>query len=108
MKVVRVFGTPTVADNASNGISRLSSPSTMTSLSPGRSSMEGDYRNGLMPLTESNNPNSRMLKKDLVGSEEFGLVGASRKFLQLVAAFDIGSVTPVVAVAREVACYKRV
>ncbi|KAM1213291.1 hypothetical protein ACFX2G_004803 [Malus domestica] len=66
MKVVRVFGTSTAADNASNGISRLSSPSTMTSLSPGRSSMEGDYGNGLMPLTESNNPNSRMLKKDLV------------------------------------------
>ncbi|KAM1005565.1 hypothetical protein ACFX2A_002410 [Malus domestica] len=66
MKVVRVFGTPTAADNASNGISRLSSPSMMTSLSPGRSSMEGDYGNGLMPLIESNNPNSRMLKKDLV------------------------------------------
>ncbi|CAN6701706.1 unnamed protein product [Malus baccata var. baccata] len=73
MKVVRVFGTPTAADNASNGISRLSSPSTMTSLSPGRSSMEGDYGNGLMPLTESNNPNSRMLKMDLVGSGEFGV-----------------------------------
>ncbi|KAM1039575.1 hypothetical protein TB2_028504 [Malus domestica] len=66
MKVVRVSGTPTAADNASNGILRLSSPSTMTSLSPGRSSMEKDYRNGLMPLTESNNPNSIMLKNDLV------------------------------------------
>ncbi|KAM1655289.1 hypothetical protein ACFX2K_007573 [Malus domestica] len=66
MKVVRVSGTPTAADNASNVISRLSSPSTMTSLSPGRSSTGGDYGNGLMPLTESNNPNSSMLKKDLV------------------------------------------
>ncbi|TQE05380.1 hypothetical protein C1H46_008970 [Malus baccata] len=66
MNVVQVSGTPTAVDNASNGISRLSSSSTMTSFSPGRSSMEGDYGNGLMPLTESNNPNSRMLKKDLV------------------------------------------
>ncbi|KAM1041501.1 hypothetical protein ACFX2I_030652 [Malus domestica] len=66
MKVVRVSGTPRAADNASSGISRLSSPSTTTSLSPGRSSTEGDYGNGLMPLTESNNPNSSMWKKDLV------------------------------------------
>ncbi|KAM1431263.1 hypothetical protein ACFX2I_047235 [Malus domestica] len=35
-------------------------------INEGRSSMEGDYGNGLMPLIESNNPNSRMLKKDLV------------------------------------------
>ncbi|KAM1055379.1 hypothetical protein ACFX13_029610 [Malus domestica] len=66
MNVVQVSGAPTAVDNASNGISRLPSLSTMTSFSPGRSSMEGDYGNGLMPLTKLNNPNSRMLKKDLV------------------------------------------
>ncbi|VVA35442.1 PREDICTED: SORBI_3003G102400 [Prunus dulcis] len=74
MKVVRVSGNQVAAENASSGISRLSSPSTTTSLSPGRSSTEGEYDpqrvnfsgHGLMPLTERNNPSNSLWKKDLV------------------------------------------
>ncbi|KAM1400107.1 hypothetical protein ACFX2F_027429 [Malus domestica] len=60
-----------IANHGSSQQSRGESETRETQLgsseiNEGRSSMEGDYGNGLMPLTESNNPNSRMLKKDLV------------------------------------------
>ncbi|KAM1183031.1 hypothetical protein FF1_001402 [Malus domestica] len=67
-----------IANHGSSQQSRGESETRETQLgsseiNEGRSSIEGDYGNGLMPLTESNNLNSRMLKKDLVGSEEFGV-----------------------------------
>ncbi|KAM1261947.1 hypothetical protein ACFX13_027846 [Malus domestica] len=60
-----------IANHGSSQQSRGESETRETQLgsseiNEGRSSMEGDYGNSLMPLTESNNPNSRMLKNDLV------------------------------------------
>ncbi|KAM1152042.1 hypothetical protein ACFX14_034619 [Malus domestica] len=60
-----------IANHGSSQQSREESETRETQLgsseiNEGRSSMEGVYGNGLMPLIKSNNPNNRMLKKDLV------------------------------------------